>query len=317
MSERQSITALAKDLAFFALEVLRDNDGTMALADLMGIIAKKKGASIPAYAMSKYPNRRDTRSQWEVNVQFECDKFVKAAFLRKKRGVWHLTAEGEKALKGGKKHVVDTAIRAVRTYKEKQQRARDDKNAKLLSSVQGASDNAQTDTSAVGALDVDVDSHMDNAVGEITDYIRNMEPYEFQDLCAALLRGMNFHVREVAPPGPDGGIDIIAYTDPLGSHPPRLKVQVKHQEAKTPTDVLTQLTGRLTDGDIGILISSGGFVAGCRVFARGSNRHLELIDLPRLIELWLEHYGNLSEEDKALLPLQSIYFLDKRRAAQE
>jgi predicted Mrr-cat superfamily restriction endonuclease len=34
----------------------------------------------------------------------------------------------------------------------------------------------------------------------------------------------------VAPPGPDGGIDLIAHTDPLGTTGPRIKVQVKRRD---------------------------------------------------------------------------------------
>jgi len=38
---------------------------------------------------------------------------------------------------------------------------------------------------------------------------------------------MGYHVAWVAPPGPDGGVDVIAQSDPLGINGPRIKVQVK------------------------------------------------------------------------------------------
>ena len=34
----------------------------------------------------------------------------------------------------------------------------------------------------------------------------------------------------VAPPGKDRGIDILAWSDPLGTRPPRIKIQVKRHE---------------------------------------------------------------------------------------
>ncbi len=37
-----------------------------------------------------------------------------------------------------------------------------------------------------------------------------MNPYEFQDLVAALLKAMGYHVNYVSPPGPDRGLDIVA-----------------------------------------------------------------------------------------------------------
>ena len=38
---------------------------------------------------------------------------------------------------------------------------------------------------------------------------------------------MGYYPSWVSPPGPDGGLDIVAYPDPLGKRPPRIKVQVK------------------------------------------------------------------------------------------
>jgi restriction system protein len=54
-----------------------------------------------------------------------------------------------------------------------------------------------------------------------------MPPYDTQDLVAGLLKALGYHIEWVSPPGKDGGIDIIAHIDPLGTRPPRIKVQVK------------------------------------------------------------------------------------------
>lgn len=50
----------------------------------------------------------------------------------------------------------------------------------------------------------------------IFQLIKNMNPYEFQDLVGALLRSMGYHTEFIAARGRDGGIDIIAYQDALG-----------------------------------------------------------------------------------------------------
>src|SRR6185437_6154137 len=55
------------------------------------------------------------------------------------------------------------------------------------------------------------------AWADISAHLRAMSPYEFQDLVAALLEAMGYHVAWIAPPGPDRGIDIMAGLDPLGS----------------------------------------------------------------------------------------------------
>ena len=60
---------------------------------------------------------------------------------------------------------------------------------------------------------------------------RGLSPitYEFQDFVAALLRGMGYFTPFISPKGKDGGVDVIAYKDPIGSVGARIKVQVKHR----------------------------------------------------------------------------------------
>ena len=55
-----------------------------------------------------------------------------------------------------------------------------------------------------------LDLTLEPAWAEISAHLRAMSPYEFQDLVAALVEAMGYHVAWVAPPGPDRGIDIIA-----------------------------------------------------------------------------------------------------------
>src|ERR1700733_5259964 len=142
----------------------------------------------------------------------------------------------------------------------------------------------------------------------IKSYISSKNPYEFQDLCAALLRGMGYYTPFVSPKGRDGGIDIMAYRDPLGTVAPRMKVQVKHRESGASAPEVHQLLGILRgDGDVGIFISSGGFTSDAKAAARNSRVHIELIDLERFIELWQQFYPKLTDEDKYLLPLLPVY----------
>ncbi len=52
---------------------------------------------------------------------------------------------------------------------------------------------------------------------------------------------MGYHVPFIAPPGRDGGVDAIAYKDPLGTVAPRIKVQVKHKEQKATVREVREL----------------------------------------------------------------------------
>ena len=55
---------------------------------------------------------------------------------------------------------------------------------------------------------------------------------------------MGYHTPFISPKGKDGGLDIIAYNDPLGATVPRLKVQVKHRPGTSvPVDDIRSLTG--------------------------------------------------------------------------
>lgn len=44
-------------------------------------------------------------------------------------------------------------------------------------------------------------------------------------------------------------------------------------------------------------------------FVSEATIHIKLIDGDELIELWQQHYNQIADEDKNLLPLHPIYFL--------
>jgi len=140
-----------------------------------------------------------------------------------------------------------------------------------------------------------------------------MNPYEFQELVAALLRAMGYHLAWVSPPGPDQGLDILAYTDPLGAMGPRIKVQVKRRADKISVDGLRAFMALLGGQDVGIFISTGGFTSEAQREVRGQeNRRISLIDLQRFFDLWVEHYSKVQEEDRQRLPLKAVQFLAPR-----
>ncbi len=137
-----------------------------------------------------------------------------------------------------------------------------------------------------------------------------MPPYDFQNLVAALLRAMGYHVSWVAPPGPDKGIDILAHIDPLGTSTPRIKVQVKRRADKISADGLRAFMAVLGDQDVGIFVSTGGFTSDAESEARTQERRtVTLVNLEKLFDLWAQHYDKVSDGDKRLLPLRSVYYL--------
>lgn len=134
--------------------------------------------------------------------------------------------------------------------------------------------------------------------------------YEVQALAAELLRAMGYFVTWEAPKGKDGGIDIIAFRDPLGAQPPRIKVQVKRTAEAVAVEGLRSFLALIGDGDIGLFVSTGGFTRDAREEARRQeSRQVTLVDAPEFYGLWARHYEKLSERAKRTFPLRPIWFL--------
>jgi len=208
-----------------------------------------------------------------------------------------LTPEGEKAVSLGEVGLLDAAGQAYAKWRAE--------NPKLNTPHEGGET-----TGEEGAEAIDLDQIEQQGIESLKQYVVQKNPYEFQDLIAALLRGMGYYTPFVAPPGKDGGVDIIAYRDPLGTVTPRIKVQVKHRQDSARVDEIRQLMGLLQkDGDVGMFISTGGFTSDATSVARGSHVHVELIDLTRFIDLWLSFYAKMTDEDKRELPLRPVFFL--------
>lgn len=103
----------------------------------------------------------------------------------------------------------------------------------------------------------------------------------------------------------------MAFTDPIGAVGPRIKVQVKrYSSGKIGVEGLRSFLAVLGAQDVGLFVSLGGFTSDAELESRAQdNRRLMLIDMGRLMSMWIEHYDKLSEVDKARLPIRPVYFL--------
>jgi restriction system protein len=60
----------------------------------------------------------------------------------------------------------------------------------------------------------------------------------------------------------------------------------------------------------GIFVATSGFTKDAEDFARNQEkRKITLIDLDRLVELWIQFYDKLTELARKRLPLSPIYYL--------
>jgi restriction system protein len=287
---------LAAKTLYAALVVLKDHQGELPGRTVMSKVEKRIGDQLDEWATERYEASGNIR--WQAILHFFTIDAIKAGYMVKKKGVWYLTPEGEAALELGDEGLLRAASRAYRQWKKDKQDAAEEEHESELE-PEDPSQQSMT-----------LDQMEQIAVEQTKEHLRLKNPYEFQDLCAALLRGMGYHTPFVAPRGKDGGIDVIAYRDPLGTTSPRIKVQVKHREASAPVQDVRQLMGLLQkDGDVGMFVATGGFTPDAKAAAIGSHVHVELVDLLRFIDLWQQFYHSMSDEDKDLLPLKPVYFV--------
>ncbi len=240
-------------------------------------------------------------------VRFATVDCVKAGWLEKNKGIWTITDEGRKV----HAELTDPEAfyrRAVKLYQE-WRAAQPDAEPTPAATEADAADAADADSPSK-AVSITFEKAEEQAWDEISNYLRNMPPYEFQDLVADLLRAMGYYVSWVSPPGKDGGIDILAQPDALGTRPPRIKVQVKRQQVAVTVDGLRSFMALLGDSEVGLFVCTGGFTKDAATEARTQEkRRVTLIGLEQLFDLWVEHYDKLTDQARRRLPLRPIQFL--------
>ena len=165
---------------------------------------------------------------------------------------------------------------------------------------------------------VTVESAIDIAVtarGQIREYIiQGFHGHAMQDLVAAVLKAQGFTCR-VSPPGPDGGVDILAGKGELGFGSPRLCVQVKSGNEKAGRPLVDALTGVMTNfhAEHGLFVSwngfkfpkeSGGSKSGGRDYLK-----IRFWDDEDLIDMVERYYDKFPNDIKAKLPLKQIWVL--------
>ena len=301
-SKKDGITQseVGNRLVMIALRLLQKH-GPMSAAQL---ISKLQGNPLITAAL-KEPYS-DGNPKWLTSLRFQSLRYTKAGLLRKEKRIWSLTEDGKRRL-GSEAN--DDIIEFAR---EKYSKWASVQRSKSLDD----SDSSPDILEPVGISDdgnVERQKLESRARAGIREFVQKMDPYEFQDLVAALLRAMGYFTPSVAAPGPDGGVDIIAYEDPLGASGVRLKVQVKRYKASSPTVKDVQaLQGLLTEDEAGVFVCASDFSRQCRNFARDSaKRHLRLIDGNEFIRLWIEFHPKMRDEDKKRLPLYAVHFLDE------
>lgn len=275
-------------------EILATEANGLQAKEVLSRLAGKMKFS--EFEMGSYPSSPG-QPRWHRIVRFASIVMVKAGWVFKDRGIWRITDEGKRAFETWPDPQAFFK-EAVRLYRE------------WRSALPGRRDPSVDLEDEIEAVRVSYEQASEDAWAEITDYLQRMDPYEFQELVADLLKGMGYHVSWIAPKGKDYGVDIVAYTDPLGATKPRIKVQVKRHADPIGAEGLRAFMSVLGEDDLGLFVSSGGFSKDADDQARlQERRKVTLINQSRLLDLWVEHYDKLTQEARQRMPLRAIYFL--------
>jgi restriction system protein len=239
------------------------------------------------------------KNRFDKIVRFATVPAARIGWLLKHRGSWQITEEGKRAMS-----IHSTAGALYKTsatvYRE---------YLKSRNSDDEAAEDFEEETSDV-AQTVTFQTADDTAWASIERHFEVMDPYHLQSLVGDLLRAMGYYVDWESPPGKDGGVDLIAFSDPLGSKLPRIKVQVKRHKNRVAVDGLRSFAAVLDDEDVGLFVNTGGFTRDAEDEARSKvRRRVTLINLERLFELWLENYPKLSDSARMRFPIKAVHFL--------
>lgn len=275
-------------------EVLLAHPEGLQARDALNAVASK--VELTEYEKGTYAQGTP---RFDKIVRFATIDLVKAGWLEKHKGRWTVTEEGRRAY--DKHQDPETFYKnAIRLYNE-WRAARPSKETEP-EAASGGEDG--------GTARITFDQAEEQAWNEVEQYLRGIPWLDFQELVASLLRGMGYHVAWVSPPGKDGGIDILAWGDPLGTRPPRIKVQVKRRVESVSVEGLRSFMALLSDDDVGLFVATGGFTRDAQELARAQERRkVTLVDLERFFDLWVEYYGKLEDAARRKFPLQPIYFL--------
>lgn len=284
------------ELLHALFDILHEH-GTDGLRAAQAIQAVEQRVGLTDYEAGHYP---DGTRRFERIVRFATITTVKAGWLVKDEGQWYVTDEGWQARRKYK-DPLDFVKRSVELYHawKKGQPGK----AKIGTPIEDPP--AEPDSPGIT-----LEKAQEQARAQIEQHLKAMNPYEFQFLVADLLAGMGYHVSWVAPPGKDDGVDIIAFSDPLGMRPPRIKVQVKRYDKPVMASDVSAFMGNLGAEEVGIFVSTGDFTRDAEHKVRTDKQHrVTLIGLDALIRLWVQHYDKLGQEAKLRLPLRPVFFL--------
>lgn len=190
---------------------------------------------------------------------------------------------------------------------------RNDAETRIEALLRGEPDPGMHDEQIEVAEEEDADASGRDLTLEIADQIRSMIGERFHGHALAGLVGRILEVEGfstyVAPPGPDGGVDILAGEGGMGFDGIRLAVQVKSGTTVCDAPTLRELQGVMANfgASHGLLVSWGGFTKVARSEARRLFFQVRLWDSKDLIDRIQQIYDKLPESVRTEMPMRQVW----------
>lgn len=155
---------------------------------------------------------------------------------------------------------------------------------------------------------IDIEIYAQDIIIKYID--RKFKGHNLARLVDAVLKAQGY-ITFVSPPGPDGGVDILASAGPLGFDRPRICVQIKSASSPTDVRIFRELRGIMAKykAEQGLLISWAGFNSKVLQEAKDDFFEVRFWDSGELLNEIFKYYDKFNDELKAELPLKRIMAL--------
>lgn len=139
---------------------------------------------------------------------------------------------------------------------------------------------------------------------------RKFAGHDLSRLINEILKAQGYSTK-LSPAGPDGGVDILAGSGPLGFESPRICVQVKSSQSPVDVRIVRELEGVVKSfkADYGLLVAWGGINIKADQEMSRSFFSIRLWDQDKIVEEIMENYERFDDSIKAELPLKKIWTL--------
>lgn len=152
-----------------AMQLIQKNGGEMHIRDIKAAMEK----TFPKDDYERERMKSDGSERWYNQLMFHSIGAYKSGFIQKNKGVWHLTPEGEQAMKLSVKEFSDALHKGYNEWLEKKKKAES-----IPQDIE--------EEDVVVETEIDYEQASNQAEEGFRSFIAALNPYEFQDLVAAL-----------------------------------------------------------------------------------------------------------------------------------